>query len=310
MAGEAPGRPPEDPPGRPGFRSLLAKRREPPQAEPAERDAPSASPGGTMETVVIDGVSRTFSGPDGTIAALEKTSIIANSGEFVTFLGPSGCGKSTLFNIVAGLLPATTGKVYIDGKDVTGQTGHVSYMLQRDLLFPWRKVIDNVIVGLQAIGEPKGEARRKARELLQHFGLGAFENVYPQQMSGGMRQRAAFIRTMLFPRDVLLLDEPLGALDAQTRLIMQEWLLEIWSEQKKTVLFITHDIDEAVFLSDRVCVMSARPGRIINDVKVGLPRPRTAEIRTSPAYFEIRSALLRDIHGESLKAFNEGARQQ
>jgi ABC-type nitrate/sulfonate/bicarbonate transport system ATPase subunit len=165
-----------------------------------------------------------------------------------------------------------------------------------------------VIVGLDAIGEPKAEARRKARELLQHFGLGAFENVYPQQMSGGMRQRAAFIRTMLFPRDVLLLDEPLGALDAQTRLIMQEWLLEIWSEQKKTVLFITHDVDEAVFLSDRVCVMSARPGRIINDLKIGLPRPRTAEIRTSPAYFDIRSALLRDIHCESLKAFNEGAR--
>jgi ABC-type nitrate/sulfonate/bicarbonate transport system ATPase subunit len=260
-----------------------------------------------METVVIDGVSRTFSGANGTIAALEKTSIVTNSGEFVTFLGPSGCGKSTLFNIVAGLLPATTGKVYIDGKDVTGQTGHVSYMLQRDLLFPWRKVIDNVIVGLEAIGEPKNEARRKARQLLERFGLGPYENAYPEQMSGGMRQRAAFIRTMLFPRDVLLLDEPLGALDAQTRLIMQEWLLEIWSEQKKTVLFITHDVDEAVFLSDRVYVMSARPGRIINDVKVELPRPRTADIRTSAAYFEIRSALLRNIHGESLKAFNEEA---
>jgi ABC-type nitrate/sulfonate/bicarbonate transport system ATPase subunit len=307
MASTASGGPADNSSDRRGLRSLRA-RREPFPAEPTEHGASPADAPSTMETVVIDGVSRTFSGPDGTIAALEKTTIVANSGEFVTFLGPSGCGKSTLFNIVAGLLSATTGKVHIDGRDVTGQTGHVSYMLQRDLLFPWRKVIDNVIVGLEAIGEPKGEARRKARELLQHFGLGAFENVYPQQMSGGMRQRAAFIRTMLFPRDVLLLDEPLGALDAQTRLIMQEWLLEIWSEQKKTVLFITHDIDEAVFLSDRVCVMSARPGRIINDVKVDLPRPRTAEIRTSPAYFEIRSALLRDIHGESLKAFNEGAR--
>jgi ABC-type nitrate/sulfonate/bicarbonate transport system ATPase subunit len=271
---------------------------------------PDPSPAGLAEAVVIDSVSRTFTGPNGPVEALEKTSITTHSGEFVTFLGPSGCGKSTLFNIVAGLLPATTGKVYVDGSDVTGRTGHVSYMLQRDLLLPWRKVIDNVIVGLESIGESKASARRQGRELLERFGLGPFENAYPQQMSGGMRQRAAFIRTMLFPRDVLLLDEPLGALDAQTRLIMQEWLLGIWSEQKKTVLFITHDVDEAVFLSDRVYVMSARPGRIINDVKVDLPRPRTSEIRTSPAYFQIRSELLRDIHGESLKAFNQGAIKQ
>ncbi|MCU1492053.1 MAG: transporter [Acidimicrobiaceae bacterium] len=293
-------------PTQPGRRLLDNLRRRPPQQVPAfGSDHPGPSP---ERAVVIDGVSRSFTGPSGTIVALEKTSIVTKSGEFVTFLGPSGCGKSTLFNIVAGLLPASTGSVCIDGRDVTGLTGHVSYMLQRDLLLPWRKVIDNVIVGLEAIGRPKNAARAQARELLDRFGLSQFADVYPQQMSGGMRQRAAFIRTMLFPRDVLLLDEPLGALDAQTRLIMQEWLLQIWTEERKTVLFITHDIDEAVFLSDRVYVMSARPGRIINDVRVDLPRPRTADIRTSEEYFEIRSTLLRDIHGESVKAFNEGVR--
>lgn len=309
MASPAAGTP-ADGPQRSRLRSLLNKSRDSRQTGLAAGARPDPGPAGLAEAVVIDGVSRTFTGPNGPVEALEKTSITTHSGEFVTFLGPSGCGKSTLFNIVAGLLPATTGKVYVDGRDVTGRTGHVSYMLQRDLLLPWRKVIDNVIVGLEAIGEPKSNARRQARELLERFGLGPFENAYPQQMSGGMRQRAAFIRTMLFPRDVLLLDEPLGALDAQTRLIMQEWLLDIWSEQKKTVLFITHDVDEAVFLSDRVYVMSARPGRIINDVQVDLPRPRTSEIRTSPAYFQIRSELLRDIHGESLKAFNQGAMKQ
>ena len=301
---------PADGPQRSRLRSLLNKSRDPQQTGMTTDVRPDPSSAGLAEAVVIDSVSRTFTGPNGPVEALEKTSITTHSGEFVTFLGPSGCGKSTLFNIVAGLLPATTGKVYVDGSDVTGRTGHVSYMLQRDLLLPWRKVIDNVIVGLESIGESKASARRQGRELLERFGLGPFENAYPQQMSGGMRQRAAFIRTMLFPRDVLLLDEPLGALDAQTRLIMQEWLLGIWSEQKKTVLFITHDVDEAVFLSDRVYVMSARPGRIINDVKVDLPRPRTSEIRTSPAYFQIRSELLRDIHGESLKAFNQGAMKQ
>jgi len=301
---------PADGPQRSRLRSLLNKSRDPQQTGMTTDVRPDPSSAGLAEAVVIDSVSRTFTGPNGPVEALEKTSITTHSGEFVTFLGPSGCGKSTLFNIVAGLLPATTGKVYVDGSDVTGRTGHVSYMLQRDLLLPWRKVIDNVIVGLESIGESKASARRQGRELLERFGLGPFENAYPQQMSGGMRQRAAFIRTMLFPRDVLLLDEPLGALDAQTRLIMQEWLLGIWSEQKKTVLFITHDVDEAVFLSDRVYVMSARPGRIINDVKVDLPRPRTSEIRTSPAYFQIRSELLRDIHGESLKAFNQGAIKQ
>ena len=301
---------PADGPQRSRLRSLLNKSRDPQQTGMTTDVRPDPSSAGLAEAVVIDSVSRTFTGPNGPVEALEKTSITTHSGEFVTFLGPSGCGKSTLFNIVAGLLPATTGKVYVDGSDVTGRTGHVSYMLQRDLLLPWRKVIDNVIVGLESIGESKASARQQGRELLERFGLGPFENAYPQQMSGGMRQRAAFIRTMLFPRDVLLLDEPLGALDAQTRLIMQEWLLGIWSEQKKTVLFITHDVDEAVFLSDRVYVMSARPGRIINNVKVDLPRPRTSEIRTSPAYFQIRSELLRDIHGESLKAFNQGAMKQ
>jgi ABC-type nitrate/sulfonate/bicarbonate transport system ATPase subunit len=257
--------------------------------------------------VRVDGVSRRFRNDGEDLLVLETTSLEVQAGEFVTILGPSGCGKSTLFNIVAGLLKPTDGDVFVHGERVTGRTGSVSYMMQRDLLLPWRSVLDNVILGMETAGIKRKEARVEARALLERFGLGRFASAYPGQLSGGMRQRAAFIRTMLFPRGVLLLDEPLGALDAQTRLIMQEWLLQIWGEQRKTVLFITHDVDEAVFLSDRVYVMSARPGRIIDEVKITLPRPRATELRTTQEFTDLRNHLLTEIHRESVKAFEEGA---
>jgi ABC-type nitrate/sulfonate/bicarbonate transport system ATPase subunit len=269
----------------------------------AEEGAAAALAG----SVRVDGVSRRFHADGEDLLVLDTTSLEVQPGEFATILGPSGCGKSTLFNIVAGLLKPTSGEIFVHGDRVTGRTGSVSYMMQRDLLLPWRSVLDNVILGMETAGIKRKQARVEACALLERFGLGRFAGAYPGQLSGGMRQRAAFIRTMLFPRGILLLDEPLGALDAQTRLIMQEWLLQIWGEQRKTVLFITHDVDEAVFLSDRVYVMSARPGRIIDDVPITLPRPRSTELRTTQEFTDLRNRLLTQIHRESVKAFEEAA---
>ncbi|HEU4975351.1 MAG TPA: ABC transporter ATP-binding protein [Baekduia sp.] len=274
---------------------------------PASGAADAPAPGAAGQGVRVDGICRRFDTDGDDLLVLDTTSFEVQAGEFVTILGPSGCGKSTLFNMVAGLLAPSSGDIYVHGERVTGRTGSVSYMMQRDLLLPWRSVLDNVILGMETAGMDRKKARAEASLLLDRFGLGRFAKAYPAQLSGGMRQRAAFIRTMLFPRGVLLLDEPLGALDAQTRLLMQEWLLEIWGEERKTVLFITHDVDEAVFLSDRVHVMSARPGRIIDEVKITLPRPRSTDLRTTPEFTELRNRLLTEIHRESLKAFEQGA---
>jgi ABC-type nitrate/sulfonate/bicarbonate transport system ATPase subunit len=253
--------------------------------------------------VRIDHVTQVFKGRRGDVLAVDDVSLSAHGSEFVSILGPSGCGKSSLFHVLAGLRRPTSGEVFIHGDRVTGQTGHVSYMPQRDNLLPWRTVLDNTILGLEVEGVSRKEARERARELCSRFGLGDFASAYPQELSGGMRQRAAFIRTMLFPREVMLLDEPLGALDAQTRLLMQEWLLDVWSGMGKTVLFITHDVDEAVFLSDRVYVMSARPGRFVGEVTVGLPRPREAHVRVTADFVELRNGLLEQIRTETLKSF-------
>ena len=181
-------------------------------------------------------------------------------GRFVSLIGPSGCGKSTIFNIVAGLLQPSGGRVLIDGIDATGTIGRVGYMLQKDLLLPWRNVLDNVILGMEIQGLPLREARERALPLLRRYGLSGFEYSYPNALSGGMRQRAALLRTLLFDTDVILLDEPFGALDAQTKLHMQEWLLGLWADFGKTVVFVTHDVEEAIYLSDEVHVMATRPG--------------------------------------------------
>jgi ABC-type nitrate/sulfonate/bicarbonate transport system ATPase subunit len=253
--------------------------------------------------VRLEHVTQRFKGRRGEVLAVDDVSLSARGSEFVSILGPSGCGKSSLFHIVAGLRNPTNGDVFIHGERVTGQAGHVSYMPQRDNLLPWRNVLDNTILGLEVEGVARNTAREQARELCTRFGLGEFCGALPKELSGGMRQRAAFIRTMLFPREVMLLDEPLGALDAQTRLLMQEWLLEVWGGMGKTVLFITHDVDEAVFLSDRVYVMSARPGRFVSEVKVDLPRPRSAHVRVTPEFVVLRNQLLEQIRTETLKSF-------
>lgn len=263
---------------------------------------------GERGAVRASDVTRIFHTRGREITALQHVSIDARGAEFVVLLGPSGCGKSTLFQIIAGLLRPTSGEISIHGEVVTGRAGHVSYMPQRDNLMPWRSVLDNTILGLEVEGVPRREARERGRELCERFGLGEFLSAHPRELSGGMRQRVAFIRTMLFPRDILLLDEPLGALDAQTRLLMQEWLLDVWSELRKTVIFITHDVDEAVFLADRVYVMSARPGEIVDEVAIDLPRPRDPSLRVSAEFVVLRNRLLERIRVETLKSFAGGQR--
>jgi ABC-type nitrate/sulfonate/bicarbonate transport system ATPase subunit len=246
-----------------------------------------------MSELSLCDLAREFVAPDGsTVVALEGASVDIASGSFVSIIGPSGCGKSTMFNIIAGLDRPTAGQVLIDGEDCTGQQGRVGYMLQKDLLLPWRTVLGNVVLGLEVAGVGKAARESLARRFLSHYGLDGFENRYPAELSGGMRQRAALLRTILFNREVVLLDEPFGALDALTRAQMQEWLLDLWDDLGKTVLFITHDIDEAIYLSDVVYVMSPRPGRIVGRLDIDLSRPRKPAVVTSRRFTELKETAL------------------
>jgi ABC-type nitrate/sulfonate/bicarbonate transport system ATPase subunit len=243
----------------------------------------------------------------GEVTAVDGVDVDIGRGEFVTLVGPSGCGKSTLFNIVAGLLePDPGGEIRLGGErvGVGGLLGKVSFMPQRDLLFPWRTVLDNAVLPNEIEGKPRAESLAKARTMCVEFGLKGFEDKYPQQLSGGMRQRVALMRTFMFERDLMLLDEPFGALDSLTRSLMQRWLLEIWEHHRRTVLFITHDIDEALYLGDRVVVMTARPGRIKLQLPVTLPRPREPALLTSAEFTALKRRLLDAIEEESLKAFS------
>ncbi len=251
----------------------------------------------------VDNVRHVFGGTP----ALAPTSLEVREGEFVSIVGPSGCGKSTLFNIVSGLIRPTEGRVLLDGRDVTGRTGHVGYMLQKDLLLPWRTVTGNIVLGASLHGRTTRRDREEAVALADRYGLGEFGDHYPHALSGGMRQRVALMRTLAFHKDVMLLDEPFGALDSQTRLRMQQWLLEVWADHGRTIAFITHDVDEAIFLSDRVLVMSARPGHIRASFDVTLPRPRGFELLTSDAFTELKREILALIYSETIKAMEDEA---
>jgi ABC-type nitrate/sulfonate/bicarbonate transport system ATPase subunit len=243
-----------------------------------------------IELREISHVFRTADG--GSVYAVDRINLSVPEGRFVSIIGPSGCGKTTLFNIIAGLETPTGGEVLVDGRNVSGMIGIVGYMLQKDLLFPWRTVLDNICLGMELRGMPMREARERAMPYLARYGLGGFENQYPAALSGGMKQRAALLRTLLYDSDIVLLDEPFGALDAQTKSLMQNWLLQLWSDFRKTVLFVTHDLDEALFLSDEIFVLSARPGRIKAQIEVPLPRPRTRDVYASPVFLELKSRCM------------------
>ena len=244
--------------------------------------------------LVVEDVTCRF----GETVALAGASLRIEAGEFVSILGPSGCGKSTLFNVVSGLLRPDEGRVTIDGREVTGSTGHVGYMFQKDLLLPWRTVVGNVVLGAALTRGAADRDEAEARELAIRYGLGGFLDHYPHALSGGMRQRVALMRTLAAHREVLLLDEPFGALDSQTRLEMQRWLLEVWDELDRTVLFVTHDVDEAIFLSDRVLVMSPRPGRIATEIAVPIARPRSLGSLTDPVFMDLKRWILGWLYGQ------------
>ena len=249
----------------------------------------------TTPRIELRHVSKTFFGIDHAVPALKDISLKVMPSEFVTIIGASGSGKSTLFNLCVGLLEPDEGEILIDGERPENRTGMVGYMPQRDLLLPWRSVLDNVLIPLEIQGVSRRESRQKALEMLPHFGLETFENEYPSALSGGMRQRAALLRTWLMERSTLLLDEPFGALDALTRKELQNWLLRVWQEFERTVMFITHDVEEAVYLADRVIVLSARPGEIKCELKIDLPRPRRQRMIAEPEFGKLVRELLAEL---------------
>jgi ABC-type nitrate/sulfonate/bicarbonate transport system ATPase subunit len=230
----------------------------------------------------------------GNLAVLGDLTLDVAEGEFVSILGPSGAGKSTLFQILTGATRQDGGTVAFDGQPLANSRDKFAFMPQRDALMPWRRIIDNATLGLEVQGMPRAEARQRVLPLFEQFGLNGFERHYPKQLSGGMRQRVALLRTVVQQRKMLLLDEPFGALDALTRASMQRWLEQMWERYRWTALLITHDIREAIFLSDRIYVLSARPARIVKEIKVPLPRPRT--------FHDLGSKVAADIEAELIEA--------
>ena len=256
-----------------------------------------------MTTLKIEQVSRTFPARHGNAPtrALEPTDLTIGNNDFVTILGPSGCGKSTLLRIVAGLDRPTGGRVTLDGREVTGPGADRGIVFQSYTLFPWLTVRENICFGLR---ERNVEAKRQdeiARHWIDKVGLAGFEHHFPKMLSGGMQQRTAIARALANDPKILLLDEPFGALDNQTRSLMQEQLLALWEAERKTILFVTHDIEEAIFMANRVVVMSARPGRIKADVAVRLPHPRHYTIKTTPEFSALKAQLTEEIRVEALK---------
>ncbi|MFC0189566.1 ABC transporter ATP-binding protein [Fictibacillus aquaticus] len=237
-----------------------------------------------MAQLELQNVSLSF----GEKQILDSVNLHVNQGEFVTILGPSGSGKSTLFHLIGGLLQPEKGSILLDQNKITGERGHISYMPQSASLLPWRTVLQNVILGQELTGVKDTAA---ARQMLQKAGLAGYENAYPHELSGGMKQRAAFIRALLSPQSVICLDEPFSALDELTRLEMQKWLLSIWQEHQKTILFVTHNIDEALFLSDRIVVLSQKPARVLREFEVPFPRPRSEEILLTPEFLEVKKEV-------------------
>jgi ABC-type nitrate/sulfonate/bicarbonate transport system ATPase subunit len=250
----------------------------------------------------IRGVERRFAGAGGGTLALQATDLTVAENDFVTILGPSGCGKSTLLRIVAGLDQPTAGEVLLDGRRVHGPGADRGMVFQSYTLFPWLNVLDNVCFGLRERGLPRAQQLEIAHGFIAKVVLAGFEAHYPKQLSGGMQQRTAIARALANGPRMLLMDEPFGALDHQTRELMQELLLAIWEAERKTVLFVTHDIDEAVFMASRVVVMSARPGRIKLDRTVELPHPRHYSMKTTPDFAALKAELTDCVRAEVLRA--------
>ena len=257
-----------------------------------------------MAQIDICKVSKTFDlGGAAAVQAIQEVDFSIAKGEIFSLLGPSGCGKSTILEIVAGFVAPSTGAVIVDGKQVIKPGPDRTMVFQQPNLFPWLTVLDNVMFGPRVQGQrAKGAALKRARHLLDICGLGGFETKYTYQLSGGMRQRVAIVRALINEPRVLLMDEPFGALDAQTRLTMQELLLTIWEELRPTIMFVTHDIDEALFLGTHVGVMSRRPGRIKLQLEVPIARPRHTDVLTTPVFVDLKAQLLHELRSESARS--------
>ena len=259
----------------------------------------------------LERVTCTFSGARGRYTAVRDASLDVAAGEFVSVVGPTGCGKSTLLNVGAGLLAPSAGEVYVHGVPLQGINPRAGYMFQAEALMPWRNALRNVMAGLEFRGVASGEAQSRAREWLARVGLSGFEDRYPHQLSGGMRKRVALAQTLILDPEIVLMDEPFSALDVQTRQLMENELLDLWAADRRSVLFITHDLEEAIALSDRVIVLSAGPEtHPLGEFAIDLPRPRdVAEIRLSPRFVELHEAIWHVLKAEVLKGYAQGKRQ-
>lgn len=258
---------------------------------------PSAASVSTVPALEVRSLRKTFRDRRSEVHVLDGLSLQVQPEEFVSLIGPSGSGKSTLFHIIGGLTAPDAGSVLMDGQDVTGEKGRIAYMPQQPALFPWRTVEDNVLLPEELRGTSKAAAREHARSWMERAGLSGFEKAYPHTLSGGMQQRAAFLRALMSPQEVMCLDEPFSALDALTRSDMQRWLLDIWEDTRRSVLMITHHIEEALLLSDSIYILSARPGTILKRVEVPFPRPRRENILMDPSFIALKteiSAIMRE----------------
>ncbi|GAB6928508.1 ABC transporter ATP-binding protein [Paenibacillus sp. JCM 10914] len=249
----------------------------------------------------IQGISKTFSNRRQHVHVLDNLSLEVHPGEFVSIIGPSGSGKSTLFHIIGGLTAPDKGSILMDGLEITGAKGRIAYMPQQPALFPWRTIEDNVLLPEELRGTSKAAARSQARSWMERAGLTGFEQAYPHTLSGGMQQRAAFLRALMSPQEVMCLDEPFSALDALTRSDMQRWLLDIWEDTRRSVLMITHHIEEALLLSDSIYILSARPGTVLQRVKVPFPRPRPEAILFDPTFISMKTEIAAMMREEQQK---------
>ena len=268
------------------------------------KQEPQAPPEPESAAIRVSGVTRRLRGRrEAALEILATIDLEVRPGEFAALVGPSGCGKTTLLNIISGLTPPSSGEVSIFGSPIGQGDRRIGYMFQTDALLPWRSVLRNVQAGLTLAGLPRREAEGRARDMLAQLGLTGFEDHYPGELSGGMRQRVSLARTWVTNPDVILMDEPFGALDSQTRLVIQGSFLSFWEEHRKTVVFVTHDIEEAIAMSDRVLVMSARPGRIKSAYRIDLPRPRSiVDLRADPRFSSYWQRIWQDLESEARQA--------
>lgn len=261
-----------------------------------------------MGTVSVEALGLRFKSRNGgDVIALNNLNMTIPDKQFAVIVGPSGCGKSSLLDIIAGLKDPSGGVCRLDGKVINGPARERGMVFQNYSLFPWLTVLKNVEFGLSLHGSSQKETTDRARHYVNAVGLAGFENAYPNQLSGGMKQRVAIARSLANNPEVILMDEPFGALDSQTRVVMQQLLLGIWEKEHKTVLFVTHDIDEALFLGEKVYVMSARPGRIIDTIPVDFAHPRSYELSTEPAFVELKRRIQHSLHAEVHKALSSAA---